>query len=109
MAININVYGNDDVEDKIKYVYLQERNGSTPYPGTNGNWWIDGKDTGMRAVPNASPNIDIKELEKIVIENLKLDDVILSTKADKIHKHVVNDITDLEVISQDTIKNILGE
>ena len=27
MAININVYGNDNVEEKIKYVYLQVKKG----------------------------------------------------------------------------------
>lgn len=115
MAININVYGNDDnVEEKIKYVYLQERNGSTPYPGTNGNWWINGKDTGMRAVPKNLPNIDTEDIKKQITQTItnevsKIDfaKMLSSNNGVPIHKHSIENINNFIPISNEEILNLI--
>lgn len=36
--------------------------GATPYIGDNGNWWIDGEDTGVLADPEKANNVPLTEL-----------------------------------------------
>ena len=50
------------------------KDGKTPMIGYNGNWWIDGKDTGVPAIPkngeNGKDGIGIEKIEKISSEGL---------------------------------------
>ena len=50
------------------------KDGKTPMIGYNGNWWIDGKDTGVPAIPkdgeNGKDGVGIEKIEKISSEGL---------------------------------------
>lgn len=55
---NLWVYDNNRLNDSThKYGFscigaIQGPSGATPYIGPNGNWWIDGKDTEVKAIPD---------------------------------------------------------
>ena len=71
--------------------YGQDKQNKDPHIGYNGNWWIDGKDTGLPAnVVKGEDGVGIKNISKLVTEGLVDTYVILLTNGNTFSFTVTN-------------------